>query len=318
MSSEFRVVRSLAEATADFGPCALTIGNFDGVHIGHLAIMRRAEAAARERGWRAAAMTFDPHPASVVAPPKSPRLLTTMERRFELMRQAGIDEVMALPFTPAIAALEPRQFVEEIMCSHLRPGLVLVGENFRFGRGAAGDAALLGELGRGCGFQVEACAAVCCRGEVVSSSLIRARLSAGDVTGAWRMLARPHDVHGRVIPGRGVGRKQTVPTLNLELPPELLPSRGVYVTRTFDLEDARCWPSVTNIGHRPTFGGGELSIETFLLSPLEGADPERIRIAFLSRLRDERRFDNPEALKAQIFRDVKRARTFLRRTSSLL
>jgi riboflavin kinase/FMN adenylyltransferase len=315
---EFRVFRSLEEVPADFGPCALTIGNFDGVHIAHQSIMRRLASIANEHGWHAAALTLDPHPASVVAPGKTPRLLTGIEQRCELMRQAGLDEVLVLPFTKELAVLSPERFIHEIVTERLGARAVLVGHNFRFGRGAAGDTALLQELGQRFGFEVETCPAVHCRGTVVSSTQIRKLIAAGDVTDAWRMLERPFALEGEVVRGEGIGSRQTVPTLNLSEQTGLVPLEGVYVTRTSDLDDGRQWRSVTNVGFRPTFEGRHLTIETFLLSAFDGRAPARIRVEFLYRLRDERKFENAEALKAQIFSDVKRAEQFHRRTAEML
>ncbi|MGA2186218.1 MAG: bifunctional riboflavin kinase/FAD synthetase [Bryobacteraceae bacterium] len=314
----FRVFRALEDVPSDFGPCALTIGNFDGVHAAHRSIMRRVATIAHARGWRAAAVTFDPHPTSVVAPEKEPRLLTSIERRCELMQQAGLDEVLVLPFTQAVARLSPERFIREVVTERLGARAVLVGHNFHFGRGASGDTPALHELGQRYGFEVEICPAVRCRGQVVGSTHIRKLIGQGDVTNAWRMLERPFALEGTVVPGEGVGSRQTVPTLNLSTPAGLLPLGGVYVTRTFDADDGRRWSSVTNVGFRPTFGGERLSIETFLLSPFDGRAPARIRVEFLYRLREERKFESAEALKAQILRDVKRAERFLRRIAEML
>ena len=316
--ASFRVFRSLAEVPSDFGPCALTIGNFDGVHAAHRSIMRRVAAIARDRGWRAAAMTFDPHPTAIVAPEKRPQLLTGIERRTELMRQAGLDEVLVLPFTSEVARLSAERFIREIVTERLDARAVVVGHNFHFGRGAAGDTAMLHELGQFYGFEVEICAAVRYRRHVVGSTQVRQFITHGDMINAWRMLQRPFALEGTVVPGAGVGKQQTVPTLNLSDQTGLVPMAGVYVTRTHDLDDGREWRSVTNVGVRPTFGGDRLSIETFLLSPFDGRTPERIRVEFLYRLRDERKFESAEALKAQILRDARRAERFLRLSEKFL
>jgi riboflavin kinase/FMN adenylyltransferase len=152
-----------------------------------------------------------------------------------------------------------------------------------------------------------------CRGQIVSSSEIRRLIETGDVARACRMLGRPYSLSGEVVPGQGIGSKQTVPTLNLHTLAEVLPLRGVYITRTWDLGSDRRWNSISNIGYRPTFGGDTLTIESFLLERFEEPTPERIRVEFLRRVRDERKFGSPEALKAQIFRDVRQAQTFFRR-----
>ncbi len=312
MNETFRVFHSLDEA-AGFGPCALSIGNFDGVHKGHRSILRRVVEVARQNGWKAAVMTFDPHPTHVVAPDRAPKLMTTPEQRCAILRGLGIEEVLILPFTPELARLSPEEFVAGILVEKLRVRAVLVGENFRFGYQHAGDTRLLAELGARNGFRTEIVPSANERRRVISSSAARRLISEGDITRASRMLDGPYGLEGEVIPGRGVGLKQTVPTLNLATQAELLPAVGVYITRTIDRDDGRLWPSVTNVGYRPTFGGGGLSIETHLLAPLDGPTPKRIRVEFLRRLRAERKFESAEALKAQILTDAATAQAWFRR-----
>jgi riboflavin kinase/FMN adenylyltransferase len=312
MATGFRIFRSLEEANGKFGPAALTIGNFDGVHAGHRLILRRVREVASRNGWTPSVLTFDPHPAKIVAPDRSPRLMTTPEQRCHFMEQEGIRQVLILPFTPEVAQIAPERFVREILVESLDTKAVLVGENFRFGHKHAGDTRLLRELGEELGFAVEVIPAVKLRGAVVSSSEIRRLIERGDVSRACRMLERPFSLEGDVVRGHGIGAKQTVPTLNLSTTAQVLPAIGVYVTRTQD-PSSRHWPSVTNVGYRPTFGGSELSIETFLLAPLEGPAPQRIRVDFLRRLREEKKFANPEELKAQILRDVRRTQAYFRR-----
>ena len=309
--------RSLADVPADFGPSALTIGNFDGVHYGHRHILKRVVAVARQRGWKPSVLTFDPHPTCVVAPERAPRLLTTPERRVALMSEEGIEQVLILPFTPEVARWTPEEFVRQLVVARLQARAVLVGENFRFGNRQSGDVAVLAELGRTLGFETEAIPAVSRRGRMVSSSVIREAIMAGRVALAARLLRHPYGVEGEVVKGHGVGARQTVPTLNLSTQAAVIPSRGVYITRTADLDVAREWNSITNVGYRPTFGAtDELSIETFLLDPLEGQPPRRIRVEFLCRVRDERQFESPEALKTQILKDVRVARAYFRRVKA--
>jgi riboflavin kinase/FMN adenylyltransferase len=307
------IYRSLADTPADFGPCAITIGNFDGVHAGHRKILRRVAAMAREEGWKAAALTFDPHPAKLLAPASAPRLLTTLDQRARMMLAEGIDEILILPFTREIAALGPEDFVREILADKLNARAVLVGANFRFGKRTAGDAATLEELGPRYSFETEIIDAVVWRKRMISSSEIRRLIEAGDVSVACRMLSRPHSLQGAVVHGEGVGSKQTVPTLNLDTSGEVIPRDGVYVTRTREVGSSREWPSITNIGNRPTFNGRQRTIETYLLSALDGATPANISVEFLRRVREERKFENAEALKAQILRDVGRANAYFRR-----
>jgi riboflavin kinase/FMN adenylyltransferase len=298
----------------DFGPSALSIGNFDGVHFGHRQILRRVKAIAAERGWKASALTFDPHPTRVVAPGRTPPLLTSPERRAELMRQEGIEQVLILPFTRELAMLTPEEFAGQLLVGALGARAVLVGDNFRFGHRQAGNVAVLAELGQRLGFQTEVVPAVAWRGRVVSSSAIRELIRAGNVQLAARLLQYAYGLEGDVVSGRGVGSRQTVPTLNLATLAEVIPANGVYITRTCDRADGREWDSVTNIGYRPTFGtNDQLTIETFLLSAPAGGAPQRIRVKFLRRLRDERKFDTPEALRAQILQDVRTAQAYFRR-----
>jgi len=262
-------------------------------------------------------LTFDPHPTKLVAPARAPRLLTTPEQRARLLLDQSIDEVLILPFTPEIARLTPEEFVHEILSGKLGANTVLVGDNFRFGNRAAGDARTLEELGHKYGFSTEIIHAISWRGRVISSSEIRQSIEAGQVSLACRMLGRPYALEGRVVPGAGIGSKQTVPTLNLETKAEVLPKTGVYITRTHERNSPREWPSITNVGYRPTFNGHGLTIETFLLSALDGETPEEISVEFLRWVREERKFPSPEALKAQILQDVARANAYSRRRVSL-
>jgi riboflavin kinase / FMN adenylyltransferase len=309
-----RVYHSLDETPADFGPSALTIGNFDGLHKGHRGIIRRVVAIARERGWKPSVLTFDPHPTCVVAPQRTPALLTSPLKRAELMRDEGIEQVLILPFDRQLATLTPEEFVGSIVAGRLGAKAVFVGENFHFGHAQAGDVRLLAELGRRYGFTAQAVPAVSCRGKVVSSSGVRELVRSGEVSRAARYLERPYALSGEVVTGRGVGSRETVPTLNLETAAEVIPANGVYVTRTGDLDNGRRWRSITNVGYRPTFGESDkLTVETFLLDPLELSVPRRIEVEFLWRVRPERRFEDSAALKRQILHDVSAAKRFFRR-----
>jgi len=309
-----RLFRSLDQVPADFGPCALTIGNFDGVHFGHRRILKQVVALAAARGWKPAVLTFDPHPTQVVAPDRTPVLLTSPAHRAELMEEEGIAEVLILPFTAEIARLSPEDFVRQLLVERLGVRAVLVGDNFCFGYRQSGNVRLLAELGGKMGFETEIVPAVKWRGRMVSSSVIRSLLRDGRVSLAAHMLQHPYALDGAVVEGRGVGSKQTVPTLNLAPDGGMVPAGGVYVTRAYDLADGRRWNAITNVGYRPTFvASDQLTIETFLLDPFSGDTPARIRVEFLWRVRDERKFDSPAALKEQILRDVHTAQRYFRR-----
>lgn len=310
-----RIFRTLAEARHGFAPGALTIGNFDGVHIGHQALLARTCARAAPRGMPASALTFDPHPATVVAPERAPEMICTLEQRLALLEQAGAQQILVLPFTPEVAHLSPRDFVQQVLCDALQARAVVVGENFRFGHKQAGSAATLQALGEEFGFESQFVPPVSYRGEIVSSSLIRRYLSAGNVARAGRLLGRCFSIQGRVESGHGVGSKQTVPTLNLPPAPGQIVPRGVYVTETLEPATGRWWPSITNCGLRPTFDGDELTIEAFLLERLATAAPIEIEVRFRRFVRAERQFPNAEALRAQILRDVERANEYWRRAS---
>jgi riboflavin kinase/FMN adenylyltransferase len=291
----------------------VTIGNFDGVHAGHRQLLRRVMELSHEHNLKSTVLTFDPHPTRVVAPQRAPKLLTTIAERVAMIRELGVEEVVVLPFTPDVAKLTPEAFVEQIVVGQLHARIVMVGDNFRFGHKQAGDINVLSTLGERFGFQTHIASAVHCRGRIVSSSEIRRLIGEGNVSMACRLLERPYALSGDVVSGHGIGSKETVPTLNLSTPAEVIPANGVYITRTRDLETDDRWNSITNIGNRPTFGGGDLTIETFLLSSIDSLTPARISIELLRRVREERKFENAEALKQQILRDVSRAQTFFRR-----
>lgn len=307
------IARSLDQA-AGFKPCALTIGNFDGVHRAHRQLLRTTLEAARSAGLRPAVLMFDPHPSCVVAPERAPRLLTSIEERCELIRGEGIENVLIQPFTAELAKLTPEEFAIQFLRDGLGAKCVIVGENFRFGCKQEGDTQTLKELGSRLGFEVRLLETVQWRGRRVSSGEIRKLIAAGDVSVAGRLLDRPYSISGEIVRGHGIGSKQTVPTLNLRTEAQVIPARGVYVTWTTELDGERRWDSITNIGVRPTFGNDNtLSIETFLLNPLNGATPVRISLEFLHHVRGERKFESPELLKTQIMRDVGRAKAFFRR-----
>jgi riboflavin kinase/FMN adenylyltransferase len=200
-------------------------------------------------------LTFDPHPAAIVAPERAPRLLSTPLERCAWMAEEGIRQVLILPFTPELSGLDPERFCERILAGALKARGVLIGANFRFGRAQVGDTETLARLGTKYDFIVEVIEGVVCRGRMVSSSELRRLLRQGDVSLANRLLGRPYAVSGAVVPGAGIGSRLTVPTLNLRTEAGLLPATGVYITRTLDLDGGRNWASVTNVGYRPTFHG---------------------------------------------------------------
>lgn len=312
-----RIFRSPAEIPASFGPSAVTLGNFDGLHAGHRQIMRQLLSQADAMNLTPAVLTFDPHPAKVLAPDRAPKLLMTIGQRLRAFESEGIEAVLLLPFSFEFAKLTPEEFVRGILVDTLKAKLILVGDDFRFGHKQAGDIETLRALGRQCGFEVSPVAAIGHKRERISSTAIRNLVTDGLVSRACRMLGAPFALEGAVVKGLGIGSKQTVPTLNMAPENETLPKNGVYVTRTRDFSSGRQWLSITNVGYRPTFDGAGLTVETFLLGPFDGHTPERIEVGFLKFVRDERRFETPEELKKQIFRDAGCAGRLHRRLAAL-
>jgi riboflavin kinase / FMN adenylyltransferase len=258
-------------------------------------------------------LTFDPHPTAIVAPERTPEKICSLEARLRLLEAAGAQRILVLPFTVEVAHMAPDEFVRSMLVGALETKAVFVGENFRFGYKQAGTTTTLRALGSALGFITQFFEPIAYRGTVVSSSLVRQCLAEGNVSRAGRLLGRCFSFEGEVVRGQGIGAKQTVPTLNLLPPAGQLVPRGVYVSQTFEPATDRRWISITNAGIRPTFGGEELTIETFLLDPLEGPRPEKIRVELRRFVRAERRFASAEELKQQILRDVSRAQIYWRR-----
>jgi riboflavin kinase/FMN adenylyltransferase len=298
----------------------LAIGNFDGIHLGHQAILRAAVQRAAKTGDVSTALTFDPSPRRVLRPESAPLRVSTNAQRMDWFGTVGLEAAVVLPFTLDLARLSPEQFVEQILVHGLHVRAVLVGENFRFGHKQGGDVALLRELGTRHGFGVEIIPPVALEGEIVSSTAIRREIASGKVTHAARLLGRPFALTGEIVSGTGTGRRFTFPTLNLKPDQELLPARGVYVTRTLFEGETKSRRSVTNVGMRPTFNGGSLSVETHLLDFSGEVAAKRMEVRFWKRLREEKKFTGPEELRAQIARDIAAANKFftrLRRARSI-
>jgi riboflavin kinase/FMN adenylyltransferase len=305
-----RVISNLRELEHPVAPSVVTIGNFDGVHLAHQTLLQRVVEAARPQGLRATAITFEPHPIKLLSPDHAPKLLTPLGRKVELIEKTGIDLLVVLPFTRELARQSPLQFVRRVLVEPLHASSVHVGPNFRFGYRQSGDTEILEELGHQEGFRVEVVPLLFMRGDRVSSTRVRELLAEGQVHKANRLLGRPFSSRGPIVAGMGVGRKHTVPTLNLAPIEEQLPKVGVYVTHAL-LGGVR-YDSVTNVGFKPTFGDHRLTVETFLLDFSGQIDETEMEIEFLYRLRDEMKFQNPAILKVQIQEDARRALKFFR------
>jgi riboflavin kinase/FMN adenylyltransferase len=291
----------------------IAIGNFDGIHLGHQRVLEFCIGLAKESGAVATALTFEPPPLKVLRPEAAPLRISTNEQRLEWFGALGMEAAVVLPFTMELARLAPEDFVDEILVRQLQVRAVVVGDNFRFGHKQAGDVKFLRELGMRDGFDVIVHAPVVVDGEIVSSTVIRKLIAEGEVTRAARMLGRAFALAGEVVAGTGTGRKFTFPTLNLRAEQELLPARGVYITRTVLEGEPSSHRSVTNVGMRPTFNGTGLTVETHLLDYSGNFSPKRIEIRFWKKLREEKKFGGPEELKAQIAKDIGKANGFFAR-----
>ncbi|HWN76030.1 MAG TPA: bifunctional riboflavin kinase/FAD synthetase [Candidatus Udaeobacter sp.] len=291
----------------------IAIGNFDGIHLGHQRLLEYCIALAKESGAVATALTFEPPPLKVLRPEVAPPRISTNEQRLEWFAALGMEAAVVLPFTMELSRLAPEEFVDEILVRQLQVRAVVVGDNFRFGHKQAGDVKFLRELGMRDGFDVIVHEPVVVDGKIVSSTVIRKMIAEGEVTRAARMLRRAFALTGEVVAGTGTGRKFTFPTLNLRAEQELLPAKGVYITRTVMEGEPSSHRSVTNVGMRPTFNGTGLTVETHLLDYSGNFSPKRIEVRFWKKLREERKFGGPEELKAQIAKDIARANGFFAR-----
>ena len=309
--------QGLEAVPASFGPSAVTIGNFDGVHLGHRKILSSAVSLARRGAIASVALTFDPHPLAVVAPALAPQSLTSLGQRVRLMREVGIDHVVILPFTTELSQLTPRQFTERVLAGRLAARKVVVGADFRFGRGQSGDVAELGRLGQELGFEVELAGTVRIGGAPVSSTRVRSLVRQGLVSEARRLLGRRFSLQGPIVRGAGSGTKHTVPTLNLAPESQVLPADGVYLTLTRMAGRNACHESITNVGVRPTFNGRQRTVETFLLGNLAVGSPKAIELKFLRKIRDERKFASARLLREQIQIDIEVATRFFRRLRAI-
>lgn len=316
-SSGINVFYSAADWFARYGESGrgsvIAIGTFDGIHLGHQKVLEYAIGRAKETGAVATALTFEPPPVKVLRPEAAPARISTNQQRMDWFGALGMEAAVVIPFTKELAALTPEEFVRQILVEQLKVKAVVVGDNFRFGAKQAGDVKFLREMGMREGFEVVIHPPVMLNEKVVSSTLVRKLVSEGDVRHAARLLGRPFALTGEVVSGTGTGKKFTFPTLNLKPEQELLPTRGVYITRTVLEGETSSHRSVTNVGNRPTFNGSGLSVETHLLDYSGNFAPKTIEIRFWKRLRAEKKFAGVEELKEQIAKDIARANTYFAR-----
>jgi riboflavin kinase/FMN adenylyltransferase len=301
-----RLLRSLNALAGDLLGGAVTIGNFDGVHLGHARLIERLLAKARQVSGPAIVFTFDPHPVRLLRPQSAPPPLTWTDRKAELISELGVSAVIAYPTDEALLSLSPEGFFQQIILDKLAARGMVEGPNFFFGRGRAGDINTLGSLCARSAVSLEIVKPLTSGGQIISSSRVREAIATGDVDLAKALLTRPYRVRGMVTHGAGRGARLGFPTANLEAIDTLLPAHGVYAARAFS--GAGNWPAAINIGPNPTFGENAVKIEAHLIGFRGTLYGQPLELEFLARLRSIRPFESVEALKAQLHQDVEAAR----------
>jgi riboflavin kinase/FMN adenylyltransferase len=292
---------------------ALTIGNFDGLHLGHRAMLDRLREAARRRGVPACVMTFEPHPREFFAPDQAPTRLTSLREKLEALAALGVDRTLVCRFDYDFARVAADAFVERYLVQGLAARWVLVGDDFRFGARRQGDAELLAGMGRAHGFEVERMGSVMVDGVRVSSTAVRERLAAGDLSGAGRLLGHHYAISGRVVRGDGIGRTLGFPTANVRMRHNRPPLAGIFVVELLGVGD-RPLPGVASLGVRPTVSNsGRAVLEVHLLGFAGDLYGRHVSVRFLHKLRDEEKYPGLDALSAAIARDVEHAQAFFAR-----
>lgn len=290
-------------------PVVLAIGNFDGVHLGHAALIRRLAEVAENSRLAPTVLTFEPHPREFFAPESAPARLTTLREKLELLGDSGVAQVMICPFNAAFSALSAEEFIEQVLVRGCQVRHLIIGDDFRFGRGRTGDFTLLQEAGLRFGFTVEAMGSVTVDDERVSSSAVRKALAIGDMEHAARLLGRPYIIDGQVAHGQKLGRQLGFATANLRIKHNPLPMSGVFAVEVSGLGELPL-PGVANLGVRPTVGGTRPLLEVHLFDFDRDIYGAHISVRFVHKLRNEQRFPNFDALKAQIAADAAAARAF--------
>ena len=303
-----QVFRGIPERS-DHG-CVLTIGNFDGVHRGHQALLAKLVDKSRRSGLPAAVLTFEPHPREYFTRENRPIRLTSLREKIQLIAGQGVDRLYIGRFNARFAALEADRFIEDILIRGLCARHVMIGDDFRFGKGRHGDFAMLQAAGASAGFSVEAMPTLIHQGERISSSAVREALAAGDMAHAGRLLGRPYSISGRVLHGDKIGRTLGFPTANIQLKHRSPPLMGIYTVSVDGLAD-RPWPGVASVGVRPTINdAGRPTLEVHLFDWTADCYDAHLRVNFLAKQRDEERYPTLDALTTQIARDAELARAY--------
>ncbi len=305
-----KIIRSLDEITAPFPKAVVTVGNFDGVHLGHQALMKKVIERSQATGGTAVVFTFEPHPVKVLKGKHLP-LITPFPRKMELIAQQGIDVAICPPFTKEFAQIEAEEFISEILLKKIGMKEMVVGYDFAFGKKREGNIDSLKKWGKELGYKVHVVGPVVINGTIVSSTKVRELITDGEMERVKELLSRYYQVTGTVIKGKNRGGPLLgIPTANLKLVNEVFPKNGVYAVEV--IYQDKTYPGVANIGFNPTFGNNALSVETHIIGFNQNIYGETIRINFVKRLRDEKRFNNIEGLKKQIQKDIEVAQIILR------
>jgi riboflavin kinase/FMN adenylyltransferase len=303
------LITDLKEIATPFTRSVITLGNFDGLHLGHQELIRKVIRRAKETGARSIVVTFRPHPLKILAPEKCPPLISIYEEKIKLFEKLGIDVLVKIPFTLEFAKMSPEDFVQDILCGMLGAKEIFVGFNYRFGKGRKGNIATLKALGERLGFTVREVQQVSLHGEVISSTKIRHLLREGEVEHAAQLLGRTYTITGIVVRGDGRGKELGFPTANIAPKHSIIPSHGVYAVRLFVRD--RFYDGVANIGMRPTFDKNVLTVEVHVFDFNEDIYGEDISLYFIGKIRDEKKFGSAAELIHQIRADVGIARDLL-------
>ncbi len=304
-------VLEINQTGVNFKNSVITIGSFDGIHLGHRRLMEMTKDSALELNSASVVLTFYPHPLKVIHPETKINLITTFEKKIELIEETGVDYLIYITFTPEFANMEPEDFVKNIIVKKLNPLKIIVGHDFGFGANKSGNIALLEKLSKEFGFELAVIEPVVIDNEIVSSTLIRRLVITGKVCAVKRFLGRDYSVHGRVVKGCGRGKQLGFPTANIIPEEELFPKDGVYVTQV-RIND-KTYDSVTNVGSNPTFNDVIRRIESYIFDFGEDIYDKEIEVFFLERLREEIKFDNINELEARIRKDIEIANLILKR-----
>ena len=305
-------VLEINSAELDFKNSVITIGSFDGIHLGHRRLMEMAKDSASELNSVSVVLTFHPHPSRIINPEAKIKLITTFEKKTELIEEIGMDYLVYITFTPEFAAMRPEDFIKNIIFKKLNPLKIIVGHDFGFGVNKSGNIALLNKLSNELGFKLEVVEPVIIDNQIVSSTLIRRLVVTGKVCAVKRFLGRDYSVHGRVVKGCGRGRQLGYPTANIIPEEELFPKDGVYVTNVEI--NGKLYDSITNVGSNPTFDDIERRIETYIFDFEESLYDKEIEVFFLERLREEIKFNNINELEERIKKDIELAGLILKRS----